>query len=280
MELILHPETTSVLDRLKRPGFYITYGSSGIGKKTAILQSLPPANTQILQPEKSRIKIDQIAELVQQFHLKSRGTREYIVIDDAHCLTTYAQNSLLKTLEELPGHVSIIMVTHEPEQLLPTIQSRAFFMHMPAPSKKQVEEWLSGFDLEREDIPLLLETTGAKPAALSSLLGDKEQLEIRGRHRKLFEQLCRGETHERLLAAAKLQPELPDVLENITQFARNRLRQESGLSESSTPTDVSKENDPWVWQKAVMSCEYAQRLQAANTNKKLVLDVIALGATR
>jgi len=46
------------------------------------------------------------------------------VIDEVHMLSTSAFNALLKTLEEPPEHVIMILATTEPHRVLPTILSR------------------------------------------------------------------------------------------------------------------------------------------------------------
>lgn len=55
------------------------------------------------------------------------GTRNHPligIIPDAHRMTPEAQNALLKTLEEPPGEVKILIETDRIDSLLPTISSR------------------------------------------------------------------------------------------------------------------------------------------------------------
>ncbi len=58
------------------------------------------------------------------------------VIDEVHMLSTSAFNALLKTLEEPPEHVIMILATTEPHRVLPTILSRCQqfdFRRIPIP---------------------------------------------------------------------------------------------------------------------------------------------------
>lgn len=56
------------------------------------------------------------------------------IINDAEKMTTQAQNALLKTLEEPPAYVVILLLTSNAEALLPTILSRCVTLHMkPVP---------------------------------------------------------------------------------------------------------------------------------------------------
>lgn len=52
------------------------------------------------------------------------GRKKVLIINDAHRLNTSSQNALLKTLEEPNDTCIMILVTHEANKLLPTIQSR------------------------------------------------------------------------------------------------------------------------------------------------------------
>ncbi|MEK7479210.1 MAG: DNA polymerase III subunit gamma/tau [Patescibacteria group bacterium] len=60
--------------------------------------------------------------------------RKVFIIDEAHMLTKEAGNALLKTLEEPPAYVTIILATTEAEKIPATIASRAQrfqFKHVP-----------------------------------------------------------------------------------------------------------------------------------------------------
>ena len=50
--------------------------------------------------------------------------RRIAVIDDAHLMNAESANALLKTLEEPPAYASLILISPDPDSLLPTIRSR------------------------------------------------------------------------------------------------------------------------------------------------------------
>jgi DNA polymerase-3 subunit delta' len=52
------------------------------------------------------------------------GERRVFVIEEADAMAEESQNALLKTLEEPPGFVHILLVSSEPAGLLPTVRSR------------------------------------------------------------------------------------------------------------------------------------------------------------
>lgn len=72
------------------------------------------------------IRIEQVRERIIEpsFRSPHESDRRVSVVVDAECLTPQAANALLKTLEEPPPQVYLILLTHHRERLLPTIRSR------------------------------------------------------------------------------------------------------------------------------------------------------------
>jgi DNA polymerase-3 subunit gamma/tau len=68
--------------------------------------------------------VDAMRDLVARAALGSPGRTKLYILDEAHMLTAAASNTLLKTLEEPPGHVVFVLATTEPEKVLDTIRSR------------------------------------------------------------------------------------------------------------------------------------------------------------
>lgn len=69
------------------------------------------------------IKIDDVRTLQEYSQTKGHGAK-VIVLDHADTLTIGAANALLKTLEEPRDGVFLILLSHHPSRLLPTIKSR------------------------------------------------------------------------------------------------------------------------------------------------------------
>lgn len=79
----------------------------------------------LIRPEKDSIGVDRIRLMQEQLYIKPLASeRKVYVIDEANKMTSQAQNCLLKTLEEPPPRVHIIMCTSNQNSLLKTIQSR------------------------------------------------------------------------------------------------------------------------------------------------------------
>ena len=94
-----------------------------------------------ISPEKREIKIDQIRDLQSQLCLKPCLSKiKAIIINDAHCLNTQAQNCFLKTLEEPKSQTIFILISSLPNVLLGTIQSRCESLKFYPLSAKEIQE--------------------------------------------------------------------------------------------------------------------------------------------
>ncbi len=77
------------------------------------------------QPNRSDLLIEQVRDLIERLGVRpSRGPRRIAIVDDAETLNLPAQNALLKTLEEPPGHTMMILVSSSERALLDTVRSR------------------------------------------------------------------------------------------------------------------------------------------------------------
>lgn len=99
----------------------------------------------ILHPENANvIKIDQIRalkELLSQTSVQSGY--KVVLIEPLESMNTASFNALLKTLEEPLGNVVFILVTHKPNQIPLTIQSRVQSIKFKPPSREIAKSWLS-----------------------------------------------------------------------------------------------------------------------------------------
>lgn len=74
---------------------------------------------------KSVITVDEVRKLKNFFALSaSEGGRRVVIVDAADEMNTSAANALLKVLEEPPAKTYLLLISHQPSRLLPTIRSR------------------------------------------------------------------------------------------------------------------------------------------------------------
>lgn len=97
----------------------------------------------IVEPDGNTIKIDQIRNMqkgVQEKPIISRS--KVYIIDNADFMTKEAQNALLKTLEEPPEFVTIILIGENENEFLTTIKSRCMIIHFNSISDSDMEKYL------------------------------------------------------------------------------------------------------------------------------------------
>ena len=91
-----------------------------------------------------QISVEQIRGLADFFGMTAhQGGRRLLIIHPAETMNTNAANALLKNLEEPPAGLLLILVSHKPQQLLPTILSRCLAVALPAPDAASASRWLA-----------------------------------------------------------------------------------------------------------------------------------------
>ena len=117
---------------------YVFSGPKGIGKRTTAeefarkflnvdnLSSTQDYKYISKNIDKKEILVGQIREeIIENIHVKPcMSDYKIYIIDNADSLNIQAQNTLLKTLEEPPYYVVIILIVEKIQRLLPTIVSR------------------------------------------------------------------------------------------------------------------------------------------------------------
>ena len=138
---------------------YIFSGIKGVGKYTfakdfakCILEDPMMQDYYELEPDGKSIKVAQIRELQNVINIKPTFSEKSVyIIDDAELMTTEAQNSLLKTLEEPPEYVVIILIVHNERSVLSTVKSRCVNIKFNKLSDKDIKKYFLKNDLNFED---------------------------------------------------------------------------------------------------------------------------------
>lgn len=165
---------------------YLFVGEESIGKRMVALsfaktllckkQGLEPCNScnsclkfdnwnhpdlEFIQPEKGKIKKEVIDEMVKKTSIGPlESSRRTIIIDDCDKLGIDSQNALLKTLEEPPSYINIILITSNINNLLSTIISRCQMMKFyPVENEKIVEMLTKGYGKTQEEASFIAHFT-------------------------------------------------------------------------------------------------------------------------
>ena len=130
----------------------------------------------------SEIVVDTIQEAGRFLHLTpGEGGWRAVIVDGAEAMNRNAANALLKLLEEPPKRAILLLVSHAPGRLLPTLRSRCRMLNLAPLSETEVKTLLGDYapelgQAERERLAALSE--GSIGAALA--LAAENGMEIAG----------------------------------------------------------------------------------------------------
>lgn len=96
--------------------------------------NIHPDIIEVKVPEDKRIiSVDQIRQVRAEAYIRpNEAERKVFIIRDAQAMNDSAQNALLKVLEDGPAYLAFLLLTENPEQLLPTIRSRCESLSLAA----------------------------------------------------------------------------------------------------------------------------------------------------
>jgi len=102
----------------------IHQGSSVTRERTA-QKLLEDHQIHLIEPVKGKIKIGSVREMLPHLHVKPLGNgRKGFLIREAQAMGEEVQNTLLKTIEEPPAFLTVILTVPNARLLLPTVVSR------------------------------------------------------------------------------------------------------------------------------------------------------------
>lgn len=129
---------------------------------------------------KKRISVDEIRELITSLSSAAyEGGFRTVIIESAGAMTTQAQNSLLKTLEEPPPGTAFLLTAVSASQLLPTIRSRCAVVQVPPFSQAEVETLLTDRGIAPERAAELSAMSGGSLGRAIEMDGDAAFWQLR-----------------------------------------------------------------------------------------------------
>lgn len=240
---------------------YIFSGPDKVGKKTLALKWLSSILNIGLKPgtahpdflflaplvdEKTQkiakeITVGQIREAIGKLSLTaSAGGYKAAIVDGAHLMNSEAQNCLLKTLEEPPGKIVIILIAENEARLLETVRSRAQVIKFGFVAVEDLQNFGIGYAADRglkigaEQIKELAELSFGRPGRLADFLQNPNLSREWQSAAKEFAKIIDGDLAEKFAYAKKItdnekekaQPiSLRELIEIWQYHFRNRLLQ-------------------------------------------------------
>ena len=171
---------------------HLIVGANGIGKSKVadifssliLNKELFKANVDSIEyrPKKASIGVDDVREIIEEVNKKPyEGDKKVITIFSGEKLTIQAQNALLKTIEEPPKGVFIIILTTSIEIILETIKSRCQIYKLTPLSNEEIQSYIlkKYGNINTIDFSPALSYAGGIPGRLEKFIDDEELQEAR-----------------------------------------------------------------------------------------------------
>jgi DNA polymerase-3 subunit delta' len=245
-------------------------------------------DVRVIEATNGTIKIDQIRTMQREVALSPHeGRWKVYIIRQMERATTEAANCLLKTLEEPPAQVILMLTASDMDQLLPTIISRCQVLNLRPPSMLLVQKALEerwGADPERAR--LLAQLSGGRLGW--AVRASEDEAILRKREKRLDEMLeLMGQGRvERLRYAQHLSTSpdsLREVLDLWLSWWRDLLLTKGGSSTEVTNVDreATLHSQARVYS-LIQVRDFIEALRTAvwqlehNANTRLTLEVLML----
>lgn len=198
------------------------------------------------------LKVDQVRALQRSLSLSSYQARYRIaILDNFDDANPNAANALLKTLEEPPDHVILLLTAASAEVLLPTVTSRCEILRLrPVSVNALAQALVDRMDVDDEQAALLSAVSGGRAGQAIRLHQDPELFAER---QSLLDE------HQLLLNAT--QSERFELAESL---AKDRTRFQSALT-----TWMS------LWRDVLLQVSGAEGLTLANPDRQIEIDGLA-----
>lgn len=234
------------------------------------------------------LKVQQIREMQHSLSLSPYAGRYRVALilrfEEAN---PNAANALLKTLEEPPERVVLMLTATEPESLLPTIVSRCEMIRLRSLPLETVSTGLqTHYGVSQEKAELLAHISGGRPGLSIQYLQDPELLSKRQSYLEDLGHLLTARRVERFAYADQLskgKDNIGDIIQTWATFWRDVMLVQSGSNVPVTNLDriheiqktarhVSLKNAKAL----IAKIDRTQYLLSRNVNKTLTLEVLVL----
>ena len=182
-----------------------------------------------LEDKSKAIKVDQLRELKQHLEKTSqRGAYQVALIESADTMNRAAANALLKTLEEPPGKVVILLVADRLNTLPATIMSRCQYVGFCASPNDEAVMWLRDQLDDQKDPYLLLKVADYAPLRALAYV-ELGYFELRDQLLRHLLRVQRNEINPVAPAADFLKQELSLLLTILMSMISDVIRLQHGV---------------------------------------------------
>ena len=236
------------------------------------------------------ISIDAVREVQRQAYLRPfEGQWRVTIIDGAEYLSEPAANALLKTLEEPPPHVLLVLLATNAEAVLPTIRSRCQRLeHRPLAEEAVAQALESRWEVPSDQAQELARLCRGSIGWALRAWRDPTVLETRARRLERLIKVSGGSLEERFAHAGELAALLAqersavrEVLELWSAWWRDMLVVRAGAVNVAVQADPTtrEQAQGFTVQELVAALRALLRTQDLldrNVNPRLALEELAL----
>lgn len=159
------------------------------------------------------LKVDQVRDIQRSLNLSPYDAKYRVgLILDFEKANPNAANALLKTLEEPPPKVVLLLTAESAEGLLPTIVSRCEVIRLrPLPLKRVQRGLIEHWDIEQEHALFLAHISGGRPGYAIQLNNNTEMLEARSQSFDDLDRLLHAPLVDRMAYAQLISSSREDI---------------------------------------------------------------------
>lgn len=162
-------------------------------------------------PSSTSFGVDDVRKIIDEVSKKPyEGDKKVLILYRCDKLTVQAQNALLKTIEEPPNGVYLILLSDSLEIILDTIKSRCQIYKLTPLNKEEISIYIEDkyIDIPSEDKKSALAYSAGVPGNVDKFISDQNLKNLRNTCIELFEDILKREQnfvlkYEELLSDSK-----------------------------------------------------------------------------
>lgn len=241
--------------------------------------------------EKSSFGVDDVRDIIEEVYKKPfEKDKKVIIIHEGNKLTIQAQNALLKTIEEPPKGVYIIILCESLELILDTIKSRCEIYKLKPLTKSELYEYIKikKFNYDENEIKSAIAFSEGVPGRIDRYFNDDKLRELRNNIVILIKNLNKNDLEAILQqeeSFSNLKNDKEEVLNIFGLFIRDilinkEIENEKFIINSDKLEDIKELTKEMSFKKLnnmIKTIEEARRNIKSNVSWGMMLRVMLMG---
>lgn len=241
--------------------------------------------------EKSSFRVDDVRDIIEEVYKKPfEKDKKVIIIHEGNKLTIQAQNALLKTIEEPPKGVYIIILCESLELILDTIKSRCEIYKLKPLTKSELYEYIKikKFNYDENEIKSAIAFSEGVPGRIDRYFNDDKLRELRNNIVILIKNLNKNDLEDILQqeeSFSNLKNDKEEVLNIFGLFIRDilinkEIENEEFIINSDKLEDIKELTKEMSFKKLnnmIKTIEEARRNIKSNVSWGMTLRVMLMG---